>query len=433
MKASFPIIVLALCGLAGGVLAGRALAARSAVQVEGKAASSGSAASAPAPKSGAKPADGKVSKEGHDLATLRRWCLTQPIIGEEIMGQLERMDASALRQLMEDFAASQKGMVIDGGSLSWRVMAAAATELYRREGAAALKWVEGLEPNRENQSLLLWVRRAAAMESPELAKAWIDAARKQDEMSGGELMWAVVKGAASRGAEDLVKLKELFGNDLDLRVTDVEIPPNFNFKLLFESFPKSRGALSEWMSQWSARDPEGAWEHIRASLSEADGKSGRWSESYQVAQYFSGRATGGNEREALRDLVARSQDLPQELRQACYTALPASASFALSEIPDKADRVAVVSTAIEPRGSVEGALASLRALGEEELQVEAINKMVERYQSILRRRDPGEKPSYQSQQSLQARQHFEGMMEGLELSPAGRGKVDEVYRKYVGE
>ncbi|RYD47303.1 MAG: hypothetical protein EOP85_05735, partial [Verrucomicrobiaceae bacterium] len=101
------------------------------------------------------------AEEEHSLAALET-LLKRSGAGPDYQVHMARLSTRELQ-----------GFLIGNSTFHSRAARAAAKELFRREGPAALEWADGRTPKvGDDQQMLLIL--AAAVENPPLAKPWVD-------------------------------------------------------------------------------------------------------------------------------------------------------------------------------------------------------------------------------------------------------------------
>jgi hypothetical protein len=305
-------ILGAVAMLAGGLLLGRQLRES---RFGDRPESPGDTSRTSSPRSrGDRPDSIKAQERPMDLAAIRARLSS---IWNEGHGarELERLSAGQLRDLITELAARSGS----GGNSAPDLMNPAAMELYKREGLAAADWITATIPEgAARRSLLGTVISLAAREHPESAKPWItrlEADYGRDAITGP--MFNAVQGATARGAEDLVRLVDLFGKDYLSRtmIPQGECPPDFDFGTLYSGVV-GKVNLRTTVETWATRDADAAWQAVRNDL-QTRGKP--------AAQYFESIMLGLISREgdaaAMAWGVEALKELPQEQRDLCLSGL----------------------------------------------------------------------------------------------------------------
>lgn len=412
MKSILLAIMVALGGLFAGVFIGHRMAAANSPSGLAELRKSDRVTES------ARRATAGASVEKHDLRTLRRWCLQQESGGLEITGQIERMDTSAIRELMTGLvAATQQPDPPDVRG----ILDAAAKELFHREGDKALDWANSLDPVAGRAVLLDQMIRTSAGPSPEIALPWI--ARYHKEFGEGlsnDFGRAAIVGATARGAEDLIRLKELYGDELrGCEFPSGPFPEGFDFHLLVTKLPRASG-IQEAIQYWAATDKDAAWAGIRENIA-AGGKAA----VHQFGSVFSGVAVVEGDRQAAKWAVSKLDELPPELRDRAVSSmleheLGQSAAYreVMAELPRESDRVALTASLISPGGNSAASIGALQTLGSEALQVQALAASAKSFSRII-----GETQNPYSKTALD---YFAATVDQLKLSEASRETINTV-------
>ena len=369
-----------------------------------------------------------VIEEPHDLRALLKWRLrSQQGFGEDA-ARLERMDKTEIRDLMRgllaDLAVQDPSA---GGTAVYSVrdsLQAAGRELFRREGEEALRWADKAETGKAREELLGAMLLGAVADAPSIAKPWLD----RFSIEFGKSMHfnfaaAAGRGAIARGAEDLVGLGDILGKELTPYVPYGAIPEGFNYPLMMEKFRAGEPEMREAMQLWAARDQEAAWAEVR-KVSAKDSFQG----ALYVGAVFSGLAVGGKEREAIRWIIPKLDELPADSRSRALGSLFAdnfTSRVALPEIMQEFsredDRIAVAEGMIRPGGDTAFALAVLRAAGGEAAQKRVILTTVASYGGSSFG-EPGAPPTKNSD-------FYSGLMDQLGFSDSSRMEVESKLRQ----
>ncbi|RYD62158.1 MAG: hypothetical protein EOP83_15310, partial [Verrucomicrobiaceae bacterium] len=131
------------------------------------------------------------TKNQRNLAGLMRlW----PELNEgdpSVRRELERLDASALKQLITGLAVETGNVPKDGFYELRELLGLAAKQLFRLEGEKAMAWaVENLQAIPAFDAVIHGLVAAAALESPDLANRW----NKEDAARRGEMFPYPIKG-----------------------------------------------------------------------------------------------------------------------------------------------------------------------------------------------------------------------------------------------
>ena len=177
--------------------------------------------------------------------------------------------------------------------------------------------------------------------------------------------------------------------------------------------PESRTTLQ----QWAAKDPEAAW------LAVKDYSARHPMGSSYFGALFVGMAVGGKEREAIRWLMPKLDELPQESRSSALGGLfsdswntRAAVADIMAEMPREDDRLAVAESLLDPYNAGSATLAALHALGSEKAQVRALVKSAESWRNMIK-----SPPDEMTRKSLR---HYSTIAEELQLSPESRAEID---------
>jgi len=305
-------ILGAVIMLAGGLLLGRQLKES---RLGNRPESFGDTSGTSSPRSRADRTDSiKAPERPMDLAAIRARLSS---IWNEGHGarELERLSAGQLRDLITELATRSGS----GGNAAPDLMNLAAMELYKREGLAAADWITGTIPEgAARRSLLGAVISQAAREHPESAKPWIN---KLEADYGRDAIRApifnAVQGATARGAEDLIKLVDLFGKN---HLSGIILPigdcrADFDFGTLYSGVV-GKVNLRTTVETWATRDTDAAWQAVRNDL-QTRGKP--------AAQYFESIMLGLISKEgdaaAMAWGVNALKELPQDQRELCLSGL----------------------------------------------------------------------------------------------------------------
>ena len=251
----------------------------------------------------------------HDLKSLLLWWHLERDGVPEVVEQLERMDTAAIRSLMVELAGVRRIPGQRGSYALSHSLEAAGSEIFSRDGEPALGWAAALVPAQGRQKILAAMIAAAAAESPQLAKSWIDRYLLEFGRIDSGILFAASRGATARGAEGLVELKKLYGNMLIGDLPNGPLPENFNHRLFMENFGPGEPESRTTLQQWAATDPEAAW------LAVKDYSARHPRRSSYFGALFAGMAVGGKELEAIRWLMPKLDELPQESRSSALGGL----------------------------------------------------------------------------------------------------------------
>lgn len=355
---------------------------------------------------------GKVAK--HDLAALLQWRQRQNFGSAELSREMERMSKSELENLLADFASRQKEAGQDAPAMS-HVMEMAAKELYGREDEDALKWAAAQGEGR--RALLFYMISAAAHEDPGMSLPWLDGFLGE---YGSEMLSTIaneaVKGSTARGAEDLLKLKDLYGERLrGVSLTNGPLPDDFDFQL-FARGMKGDYRLYATMQHWAAKDKDAAWMGLKEGFDE----QGR--NLQDLGALFSGVAMMEGDRKAAEWLIPKLDEVPAEQRVQAVRGLRGQGMLAaesLQEIVpllrDEGERVTLVASSVSPLLNI--GLAELQCLSSEKSRTDALVEVAGAYASALGRVPPVQKEKITG--------FFRTVTEELKLSDGAREQVME--------
>lgn len=348
----------------------------------------------------------------HDFATLLKWRLLQDSGDPEQLREVERMDSAELKALLVDFGARLKQAGQEAGPMS-RAIELAARELYQREGEAALVWASAQGSGR--QAVLSTMISVAAFNDPVLALPWID--RFQAEFGGScmnTMANEAVKGATSRGADDLLKLRELYGDRLKrVAFPSGPFPEDFDFGR-FVAAMKGDAPLHSTVQHWASKDKEAAWLGIKASIGDGVGRLGG------IGSVFAGVAMVDGDRRAAEWLLPRLAELPAEKRPEAIRALrgqgglaPESLQAIMPLLRSDEERIILATASISP-WSASGA-AALQCLSSDELREEALISVAGAYGPAMKTMAPTQREK--------ATKSFTTMMDELEFPDDRRERV----------
>lgn len=416
MKPASLSIILVFTGLGVGYFSSKLAAGR----FQGE--PSNQTTTSTAPTRGPKAPSGEVKTAGadaHDLKSLKRWYRKETATGAEITAQVERLDSEAIRGTLSDLASLDPSKS-EGNLFAMKsALETLASELFRREGEQALQWANSVQPAEARKKVLTAMVAAALAETPALAKPWFD--RYLLEFGKNEAFnfgCAATRGATARGAEDLVKLKEIFGNELLGPVPNGPLPEGFNFNLLLDNFSAGEPEMREAVQQWASRTPNEALAEIRNLASKDEMKA-----SLCVGALFAGIAAGDREIEAARWIQPLLDELPQKSRSGALMHLFAENGYArsavadiMAEFPLENDRIDIADGMLIPNGDSPWALDALNALGSEEARVKTLLNSVDHWCWDMK-----SPPDAETRRKID---YYSDLMDELRFSPEARGKID---------
>lgn len=325
------------------------------------------------------------------------------------------MDSAGLRDLMTVLVAVRTEVETPEIRM---ILSAAAAELFRRDGEKALDWANGLEPASGRQTLLNQMIIAAATELPGTAKPWISRYNTEfGESIYHEFAWAAVTGATSRGAEDLLRLKKLYGDGLNgCPFPTGPYPDGFDFRLLVTSLPFDPD-LRASLACWTARDRDAAWVGIKEVIE----RDGNLSADY-FGSLFTGIAATEGDGKAARWMASKLDELPPYLRERAISSIltselreNASYESVMAELPVESDRITLAASLVSPGGNSRAAVGALRLLDAESAQADALARAAVGFSRMIA--DTG------NPESGKVLEYFDGIMDDLNLSPVSRKKI----------
>lgn len=412
MKKLLLVTTFLVAGFLAGIFAQRGLAPQTGER-DGGTPAAAAAKTSPRDEAAAMHAGGKKGAgEKHDLASLLRWRQMQDIGHAEQLREIERMEDTELKGLLTDFAARMTEAGEDKPAL-YAVIGMAAKELYKREGEAALAWAGSQEDGRP--MLLSALTSAAAYEDPVLALPWIE--RYQAEFGKDQfntMVHEAVKGATSRGAEDLLKLKELYGDRLrGVQFPGGTFPEGFDFAR-FVSGMKGDFRLQSTVQYWAATDKDAAWSGVKDSI------AGELDRLQFLGALFSGVAIMEGDKQAAEWLLPKLDEIPAYKRDQAIRALrnqasmtPASIHAIMPLLRDEGERMTLAKATITPFGG--SGLPALRCLASDDSREEALLGAAGDLSHYLKRLPPAEKK--------RTTDNFTTMMNELKFSDERRQRV----------
>ncbi|RYD46394.1 MAG: hypothetical protein EOP85_07520, partial [Verrucomicrobiaceae bacterium] len=230
-------------------------------------------------------------------------------VGPDFAGYMERLGEDELRSLIGDLWASGQSEPENIG-VSDAAIRAAARELYRREGSAAMEWANNL-PLKDGRKLVLkHVIVAAVEDSPAAAKSWVDLFQQKYAMIGeNPFREPAFRAAGKKGVDALLEAREVMGDGIGESLVRGPLPDDFDFKRLLTEVRDTNG-LNEPLKLWAARDPDVVWKVLKEMDS---------GEPESAAKYFSSLFDGISQTQgedaAAKWVAGRLSELPGELRQ----------------------------------------------------------------------------------------------------------------------
>ena len=270
MKPAVLPILLTLALTAGGVLLGRHLAATG----PSTATTTEEAAASPdRPPRGNRPRPSATGEARHDLATLRAVHARIAAGETQSSRELSRLSVPALKELiLGQFAEiAGTGAPTPENFPRYTAIRLALAELYRQEGPAALDWAAALQDEPARLIALQAVLQQAMKDHPDLAKPWLDRLTAQygrENIQSTSFIVTALDGARERGAEEMVRLMALFGDQISSGLTG-PYPADFDFPLLFAAFPPD-GDFTRPLLHWALRDRDAAWAAVKGDFARTD-------------------------------------------------------------------------------------------------------------------------------------------------------------------
>ncbi len=420
MKSRVPFltILFLLAGFAGGRLWHRAAGDPAAEGVNTRVPTrSGPMPTAPG---AALPAD------QHGYAALRDRLARIAAAGPSVSRELERLDATALKDLLTVVMADPRSDSDDpaeSGAVEDTFFLACG-ELYRREGTKALDWADSVGETAGRQRLLKELITLAASESPVLAKPWFDrfgatyGETKRDYLLGPR----VIAAAEQRGADGVIRLGEILGETCWTFASGRGYPEGFDFAKLVAALPDSGGRRNA-VEGWAARDKEAAWAGVVAAW---NGKEPGEDATDYMRSLYQGAAFSAGDKTAARWLGEKLDALP-EMKDGKILAeisedIPAAqdATF-IAALKQDADKLAYAGGLTEVPcapdwNRLHGVFA---ALGTEALQAE----LLARTAGELAAGWHGEPEGHGSTEGMWTPELLQEQMDLLAFSPGARAKV----------
>ncbi|QJE94403.1 hypothetical protein [Luteolibacter luteus] len=413
--------VLGMLALVAGLLAGasgqRSFAGKKVVQDDASAdAAHQTGARMEAESSRA--AGPKEVRGKHDLAALLRWRQRQDSGDPELQREMERMSDVELRDLMAEFAGQLKEAGDDRIAMN-RAIEMAAKELYRREGEDGIRWAFALGEGR--RVVLFNMISAAAFDDPGMALPWLDGYEKEfGKGMVSTIANEAVRGATSRGAEALLKLRQLYGERLrGASFPGGRFPEDFDFKL-FAKGMKGDYRSHAAMQYWAAKDKDAAWASIRESAAEGVDNP------HDMGVLFSGVALMEGDRKAAEWIIPKLDEIPEDKRMQAVRGLrgqgqltPEGARVLLPLLRNDEERVALVATCVFPMSN--SGLEMLKCLPDEGSRANALLEVARSYsfQSV-------NVPPLQREKITG---FFQSAMEELKLPEEARSQITQKYEE----
>jgi hypothetical protein len=413
------LIVLGTVGLGLGVLGGRYV-------VKSRFSGAESASTLDRPSPAERPTRvptqtaGKANKARNLTALLR--FVEQPRAGIlELKRELERMDIAGLQGLIMDLQNAPIVQDDDAAPMAEQTLRRLAiSELFRRDAERSLEWAAGVVDADIRRSVLGQLLDLAAHDTPELAKPWID--RFCDQFGERPLMFAgpMIMGATERGAEDLVRVWELFKGDFgSYAFPQGDFPEGFDFRRLITALPKASGNARA-IAYWAALDRDAAWAGVK-ELIDTQGIGASF-----FSSLFAGVTAVEGNREAAKWIVGKLDALPEASRESAIRSLvqqPESrqaetVQILMAELTKESDRVTLASQMVSPFLNVAEGTVALAALGSQAARVAAVTVVAKTYRRTAQdAADPN---------SARVRNFLEATMQQFQFTPAAREQVAAV-------
>jgi hypothetical protein len=291
--------------------------------------------------------------------------------------------------------------------------------LFRREGAQALAWAAALAADTEREPILAELVCLAGRESPELAMPWYEHFR--GSLGRG---WAdrfaseAIIGATGRGAEDLIRLWEMFkGEFVGVGFPQGSFAEGFDFHRLLTALPQASGNFRV-VSYWAGLDRDAAWAGVKELIDSQGVGAG-----YFGSLVLGVAAVQGN-REAAKWIGAKLADVPAGLREraiqsfAQYPEMRQAENIKLifEELPTESDRLTLAKRMISPYSSAAELEVAMDAVGSQAARVAAVVAVAATYQRALK--DPTARFVYD------IRDFFNSTMDQFQFSAEERAQVN---------
>lgn len=361
---------------------------------------------------------GATTVKVRNFATLLRFVEHFNEVPPDLTRELERLDVAGLKDLITSLQPAPADRDPTAQQARLILLHQAIGELFRRGGERALEWAAALDVTAGRRTVLGQLLEFAAHDTPELAMPWID--RFRDQYGKEATLYVTnqaVIGAIERGAEDLIRVWELFKiNIADGSFSAGNFPAGFDFRRLITALP-SASVNSRAVTYWAALDRDAAWAGVKELIDTQGIGTG-----YFSSLFVGVTAMEGN-REAARWIASKLDDLPDSLRENAIWSLvqqPQSRQaetlkVLMAALPQDSDRVVLASRVVSPYlNEAEGNVA-LEALGSQAARVAAITAVAKIYRKVAQNAsDPN---------SNKVRGFFEATMQQFQFSPAAREQV----------
>jgi len=411
-----PVIVLCLAGMLAGLVGGRMISRQPAA-----AATPAACAAASPQERAASEKPGNATERKHDLSVLVKWEAQQDLSWNPVIQrELERMNASELRDLIVEMTA----VFSDSGNPDSRaarsLIVQASLELFRRDGEAALEWAATMDGDRE--LMMKWMLGEAAVDSPELAKRWIERMSASGQFHKNwdrGIVYHALAGATYRGVDDLIRVRQLYGDLVrDTAFALGPYPVGFDFKKIFTSLGGEM-QLTHMMQYWAATDRDAAWDSVKKQI-DAGGKGASYSNSL-----FSGVAALEGGEQAAKWLIPKLEELPETARLEAISSLTLrdilsaeSVSSVMGSLSRESDRVAMAKGLVSMNTTMGQDLAALRSLSSDASRSIVLIAAANNHAAAI--------PNAQPRHVKAIRDYFRKTMERLDLPEDSKTEVMEV-------
>ena len=353
----------------------------------------------------------------HDFASLLRKSRTLHAKFSGLLAELERMDTDVLKNLARELAeVDMRRLSPEDQQAVGSVYTATLAEIYRREGLKALDWACEIEPKEKRLPLLSRFLSCVVKDTPEIAKTWIDRYRSEyGDKWASQFVHQAIIGANSRGADDVIRVQKLFGDELrGVAITQGTYAEDFDFHRLLTGMPPGV-PVHESVEYWAARDKDAAWKGVQEIIASQGQGAG------YLGSLFRGMSKLEGGEPAAKWTVNKLDQIPVELRERAIQ------SLTMSKLPKETittlstaftrdeDRVFFVSGFVSPFRA-EMATGALESLPSEELRVHALIRAATPYRRAAL--DPA------NSKDKTTLDFFGSTMDRLNLSPSSRVQVE---------
>ncbi|QJE95456.1 hypothetical protein [Luteolibacter luteus] len=305
----------------------------------------------------------------HNFAAYKE-SIARPLVEEEATAAVERMSSQELRTVLLDSPAYEWQDSSPEKYLRKIAVKAAAKELVRREGLAAVTWAQGTE----KMQAWLYVLAAFSALDPAAALPHVREFNKHHNDPntgiGYTFSTAARNAAALRGAKELLEAQQI--SDSYDAGNLYELAPDFDFAAYFAKCPKPVEA-DDLMKSWAAADPDAAAKAVVERF-----HTGPPDESL-MGQAHRGYATIHGETAAAEWSTAILAKLSPDHREHGLRSLtreisPSRAAAIVTVLSDPEDRSFFIQQvmAAGPRADGDAPLAAFQALETEEARVQTM-------------------------------------------------------------